>query len=123
MLKQDFLLRQIESLAMSLSKLFFNKDMVQYEVSDQENISETDILYTKLGKLVSEGKINEAENLLFDEVDKSNIEYLRVGIDFYTNLNRLEDSVLEAHNYSREEIEQGLRYICTLFGYDFLVSN
>ena len=33
MLKQDFLLRQIESLAMSLSKLFFNKDMVQYEVS------------------------------------------------------------------------------------------
>ncbi len=36
MLKQDFLLRQIESLAMSLSKLFFNKDMVQYEVSDQK---------------------------------------------------------------------------------------
>ena len=89
MLKQDFLLRQIESLAMSLSKLFFNKDMVQYEVSDQENISETDILYTKLGKLVSEGKINEAENLLFDEVDKSNIEYLRVGIDFYTNLENI----------------------------------
>ena len=102
MLKQDFLLRQIESLAMSLSKLFFNKDMVQYEVSDQENISETDILYTKLGKLVSEGKINEAENLLFDEVDKSNIEYLRVGIDFYTNLNRLEDKVLEAIDPSKD---------------------
>ena len=112
MLKQDFLLRQIESLAMSLSKLFFNKDMVQYEVSDQENISETDILYTKLGKLVSEGKINEAENLLFDEVDKSNIEYLRVGIDFYTNLNRL----LEAHNYSREEIEQGLHDLSAEYG-------
>ena len=116
MLKQDFLLRQIESLAMSLSKLFFNKDMVQYEVSDQENISETDILYTKLGKLVSEGKINEAENLLFDEVDKSNIEYLRVGIDFYTNLNRLEDRVLEAHNYSREEIEQGLQDLSAEYG-------
>ena len=116
MLKQDFLLRQIESLAMSLSKLFFNKDMVQYEVSDQENISETDILYTKLGKLVSEGKLNEAENLLFDEVDKSNIEYLRVGIDFYTNLNRLEDSILEAHNYSREEIEQGLHDLSAEYG-------
>ena len=28
MLKQDYLLRQVESLAMSLSKLFYNKDMV-----------------------------------------------------------------------------------------------
>ena len=53
---------------------------------------------------------------LFDEVDKSNIEYLRVGIDFYTNLNRLEDRVLEAHNYSREEIEQGLHDLSAEYG-------
>ena len=116
MLKQDYLLRQVESLAMSLSKLFFNKDMVQYELEEKDNLSDTDILYSKLGKLVSEGKINEAENLLFDEVDKSNIEYLRVGIDFYTNLNRLEDKVLEAHNYSREEIEQGLHDLSSEYG-------
>lgn len=47
---------------------------------------------------------------------KSNIEYLRVGIDFYTNLNRLEDRVLEAHNYSREEIEQGLHDLSAEYG-------
>ena len=116
MLKQDYLLRQVESLAMSLSKLFFNKDMVQYKLEEKDNLSDTDILYSKWGKLVSEGKINEAENLLFDEVDKSNIEYLRVGIDFYTNLNRLEDKVLEAHNYSREEIEQGLHDLSSEYG-------
>ena len=108
MLKQDYLLRQVESLAMSLSKLFFNKDMVQYKLEEKDNLSDTDILYSKLGKLVSEGKINEAENLLFDEIDKSNIEYLRVGIDFYT--------ILEAHNYSREEIEQGLHDLSSEYG-------
>ena len=100
MLKQDYLLRQVESLAMSLSKLFFNKDMVQYKLEEKDNLSDTDILYSKLGKLVSEGKI----------------EYLRVGIDFYTNLNRLEDKVLEAHNYSREEIEQGLHDLSSEYG-------
>ena len=83
MLKQDYLLRQIESLAMSLAKLFFNTDVVSYEIPEKDSYSETDILYNKLNKLVSEGKINEAENLLFDKVDRSNIEYLRVGIDFY----------------------------------------
>ena len=41
---------------------------------------------------------------------------LRVGIDFYTNLNRLEDKVLEAHNYSREEIEQGLHDLSSEYG-------
>ena len=116
MLKQDYLLRQVESLAMSLSKLFFNKDMVQYKLEETDTHSDTDIINSKLCKLVSEGKINEAENLLFDEVDKSNIEYLRVGIDFYTNLNRLEDKVLEAHNYSREEIEQGLHDLSSEYG-------
>lgn len=35
MLKQDYLLRQVESLAMSLSKLFFNKDMVQYKLEEK----------------------------------------------------------------------------------------
>ena len=94
MLKQDYLLRQVESLAMSLSKLFFNKDMVQYKLEEKDNLSDTDILYSKLGKLVSEGKINEAENLLFDEIDKSNIEYLRVG----------------------EEIEQGLHDLSSEYG-------
>ena len=56
MLKQDYLLRQVESLAMSLSKLFFNKDMVQYKLEEKDNLSDTDILYSKLGKLVSEVK-------------------------------------------------------------------
>ena len=41
--------------------------MVQYKLEEKDNLSDTDILYSKLGKLVSEGKINEAENLLFDE--------------------------------------------------------
>ena len=116
MLKQDYLLRQIESLAMSLAKLFFNTDVVSYEIPEKNSYSETDILYNKLNKLVSEGKINEAENLLFDEVDRSNIEYLRVGIDFYNNLNKLEDKFLEAHDYSREEIQQGLHDLSSEYG-------
>ena len=93
-----------------------NSALIMNQLEEKDNLSDTDILYSKLGKLVSEGKINEAENLLFDEIDKSNIEYLRVGIDFYTNLNRLEDKVLEAHNYSREEIEQGLHDLSSEYG-------
>lgn len=116
MLKQDYLLRQIESLAMSLSKLFFNTEMVNYDLEERDSYSETDILYNELNKLVLEGKINEAENLLFDKIDKSNIEYLKVGIDFYTNLNKLEDRFLEEHNYSREEIEQGLQDLSSEYG-------
>ena len=40
-----------------------------------------------------------------------------------SKLNNCSDDYLAMHDFSREEIDQGLRYICTLFGYDFLVSN
>lgn len=116
MLKQDFLLRQIESLAMSLSKIFFNKEMVNYEADNKESNSQTDILYKKLHNLLLEGNINEAEDLLFDNIDKSDINYLKLGIDFYTTLNKFEDKVLEEHNYSREEIEQGLKDLSKEYG-------
>ena len=64
-----------------------------------------------------------AEDLLFNDLDQSDLSWLQIALDFYSKLNNCSDDYLAMHDFSREEIDQGLRYICTLFGYDFLVSN
>ena len=51
------------------------------------------------------------------------LSWLQIALDFYSKLNNCSDDYLAMHDFSREEIDQGLRYICTLFGYDFFVSN
>ena len=57
--------------------------------------------------MVDVGEINEAENLLSDELDQDEEGYFEVALGFYDYLNTLSDEFLEDHNYSREEVRDG----------------
>ena len=59
--------------------------------------------------LLSEGKINQAEDLLFEDFDPKYNRDLMVALDFYNRLNNFDDNYLRENNFSREEIEEGLR--------------
>lgn len=116
MFKQDYIMRQIESLSSLLAKLLFNKDSTTYDLPSQEAYEQSDLLYKQLEALLAEGKINEAEDTLFKELDGGNLRYFELALDFYGKLNGFDDQYLAAHNYSREEIEEGLRAIAERFG-------
>ncbi len=116
MFKQDWMIRQIESFAALLAKMFFNKETAEYQVSQEEINSETNLLYRQLCELINEGKINEAEDLLFDKIDSNNKRYLELAIDFYSKLNALSDSFLENSDFTREEIDEGLKTVADIFG-------
>jgi len=96
-------------------KLALKKDFLQYEVQDEANLSQTDLLYRRLGKLLDEHKICDAEDLLFSNFDNSR-EYLTLAIDFYNRLNGFSDDALENNNFSREEIYEGLNEIIRRHG-------
>lgn len=116
MFKQDWMMRQIESFASLLARMFFNKETTEYEVSQEELNSETNLLYRQLFALINDGKINEAEDLLFDKIDPNNKRYLELAIDFYSNLNNLSDIFLENSDFTREEIDEGLKNVADIFG-------
>ncbi|NLI60004.1 MAG: hypothetical protein GX375_01070 [Clostridiales bacterium] len=61
-------------------------------------------------------KINEAENLLFERMDSSDIKVLSIELDFYSRLNELSDEKLEEGAFSREEIKEGLGDLLEVFG-------
>ena len=122
MITEDYLMRQIEIIGRTLAKLLFNKNSTDYVIIDYQQFNETDIIHSKLRELIDEGKINEAENLLFEYIEEElednpdGREYLEVAIDFYSRLNELNDDILENCGFEREEISEGMREAAEIYG-------
>jgi len=122
MFQEDWAMRQIRYAIQFIARLLFNRDIVSYEIRDIYNQTETDMLYIHLNTMIDEGRINEAENMLFDMLDNNDTNNLILALDFYSRLNDMSDEELEAREFSREEIESGLNDIKAQFGISFTDS-
>lgn len=112
-------MKQIEVMINMIAKIVFKKDIISYEIINKETNISTDLLHKELIELLNSNKINEAEDLLFDSIKTNDIRYLEVAVDFYNRLNKLSDEKLEECNFSRDEIESGLKEISEMFGLMF----
>ena len=95
--------------------MIFHKRAVRYELSSSEMLSETDELHLKLDGLIREGKLCEAEDLLFDNLMFTD-RYIELAVDFYTRLNQLTDQELENGGFTRDEVYDGYVEILMLLG-------
>ena len=114
-IEKDWFMRQIQQLAQFVAQTFFQKDLIRYEIIDEVALSQTDLLYNTIKRLITEMKICEAENLLFERLDTGDLRHLELAIDFYQTVNLLSDEELKNANFSREEIQAGLREILNRF--------
>jgi len=114
--QQDWIMRQIEMISQFLARLLYGTDSVNYEeYLDEEHLA-SDALFRALNSLTQQGKISEAENLLFEQMNPASQDDLQVALDFYERLNDCSDEELEAGDFSREEVEEGLRDVIHSFG-------
>ena len=76
---------------------------------EQGNVTENGVLYGRLRMLCSGGRVNEAENLLFDRLDAPGGEaLLPAAVQFYKDIQNWKDAALEQAGFSRAEIRDGL---------------
>lgn len=120
-IEQDYVMRMIHQLIeVLLGDIFKGKEKVL-----EENINksqEQTEKYDKMKMLVDNYEINQAENLLFDNIDIDNIEDLKLALLFYQYVNDKDNEFLKKSNYSREEIEQGIKDIAKKYGYENIVD-
>lgn len=74
-------------------------------------------LYEQLTCMIDAGKINEAENQLLNMIDVNEKSDLEIALEVYDYMNDKEDCFLEQNDYTREEIEEGVKTVMVLFGY------
>lgn len=116
---QDYLIREIEAIGRYIAKLVFKKDTIAYEIKNHDNYSQTDILYNEIQLLIKQSKICEGENILFKNLDENNVEYLKLAVAFYQEINKLDDEKLEQCNFSRDEVLEGLHDILGIYKIPF----
>ena len=66
--QDDWILRQVEMIARFVAHLIFHKEEVSYVLPSSGVLTETDELYLTLQRLLREGAVCEAEDLLFENM-------------------------------------------------------
>ena len=72
--------------------------------------------------LIDAGQINEAENLMVDGMKANSRRDFLCALLFYEYLNKKEEGFLMAHQYTRQEIREGLCYAIRFFGYESMAE-
>lgn len=120
--ENDVIMRQVRDMARVLAKILFGKDTPTYELEQNEIQTSSDDLYSRLIAMVKQGKINQAENVLYDELDRDEDSTIEVALGFYDYLNELPTEFLAMNEYSREEINEGIKALADRKGLGAVVS-
>ena len=115
-MQQDWLMRQIEIMTMAIGQLLFGKDSKEHGLKEELKQEQSAELKQKLDALFKEGRLGEAEDLLFFELDETDISMLAVAIDFYQQANTMSDDELNARGFTRSELWEGLGEVVERYG-------
>lgn len=116
-------MRLIKEMVRTLLKLLFNIDIESPIIELLEESEEKTTLKALLD-MVDAGRIDEAENKIYDIVSRDDVtesldkNALEMALLFYSYLNDKSDEFLEEHNFSRTEVKQGLMDILSRYGLD-----
>jgi len=121
-LEKDYILRMVKDLVKSIAHIVLGKSELEYELPENDEYSRIDYLYVRLLELVNQGKINDAEDMLFDEINTSDMKQFEMAMSFYLYLNDFGDDYLESNDYSRDEISEGIKSICKEYGVSSMVE-
>ncbi|SEO51634.1 hypothetical protein SAMN04488134_108112 [Amphibacillus marinus] len=116
--KKDWIMHQVEGMSFSLAKFILNKDKPNNEVLFASEEIECQLLHEQLTALLDKGKINEAENLLFEAISSYDSRYFQIALDFYAQLDKYDDEYLAQCHFPRAEIIDGLNEVRRLFTLD-----
>ena len=123
MFQNDYLMRQIQMMVQFIARMILKRNAEIYRAAPDEygNFSPEGELYLDLMRKIKQGKINEAENLLFEATEQNpNNAMLEIALDFYRTLGEMPDDFLEENNFSKDEVCQGLNDIMRIYHIDIL---
>ena len=115
MYEQDYIMRLIKEMVRAILKLLFNIDTESPSSELLKDAEEKQTLESLLD-MIDEGRINEAENSLYDSIENMDKSGLEIALLFYSYLNDKSDEFLEEHDFNREEVKQGLEDITSRYG-------
>ena len=97
-----------------LQILTFVRRVCEYIMKNRRFLQEN-TLYPKLKQMINDGNINDAEDILYEYANPINPDILKVGLFFYYDLNRMADAELEAADFTRDEVKEGVQELLKIY--------
>lgn len=105
---QDWFMRQIRQFIEAVARVLLGKDLRAEQPASSQ--------WKELEELLNRRGACKAEDFLLDRFDPADRSWLEAGLALYSRLNDLTDQELEEQNFSREEIREGIRNLCSMAG-------
>ncbi len=120
--EKDYIMRIIKEMVRVLFSLMFGKQYKSIELSKENKYKVSGKALEEFKKMVDEGLINEAENILLESIDYNKKEEIFAAVLFYQYISEKDNDFLAIHNYSKEEALDGIKRLAEKQGYGQISS-
>ena len=115
--EKDYIMRMIKEMVRVLFTLVFGKKYVSVELEKENKYEVSGKKLKSFLDMIDLGQINEAENILLDNIDYTNKEEVMAAALFYQYLSEKDNEFLENNNYTKEEVLSGFKQLLIQSGY------
>lgn len=119
--EKDYIMRMIKEMVQVLFSLVFGKKYVSVELEDENKYEVSGNTLKYFFDMIDQGDINEAENLLLEDLDYTNKEEVMAAAFFYQHLSQKDDDFLRRNDYTKEEVLFGFKQLLKKSGYKDLI--
>lgn len=119
MFEQDYIMRQMYQIIQALMKTVFKIDSPSPSTELIKDM-ETRKIADDMLKDIDNGKIAEAEEILFSLIQNRTLDNLLTGIVFYSYLNEKDDVYLEMNHYSRVNAKNSIKRLLSEYGLKYM---
>lgn len=119
--EKDYIMRIIKEMVQVLFSLVFGKKYVSVELEDENKYEVSGNTLKYFFDMIDQGDINEAENLLLEDLDYTNKEEVMAAAFFYQHLSQKDDDFLRRNDYTKEEVLFGFKQLLEKSGYKDLI--
>lgn len=120
--EEDYIMRIIKEMVRVLFSLMLGKQYKSVELQEENKYEVSGKALEEFKKMIDEGFINEAENILLESIDYTQKREVLAAILFYQYIGEQDTGFLEAHNYSKEEALDGIRRLAEKQGFGQISS-
>ena len=120
--EKDYIMRIIKEMVRVLFSLMLGKQYKSVELPEENKYEVSGKALEEFEKMVDEGFINEAENILLENIDYTQKEEVLAAILFYQYIGEQDSDFLTEHNYSKEEALDGIKRLAEQQGYGDISS-
>ena len=85
--EQDYIMRMIQDVVRFLMQLITGRQQFQYDFANFTGNMTGNDNFARLIALADAGRINRAENMMYEDLDPEDKEYLLLGLAFYSHIN------------------------------------